>query len=67
MKVLAVETATSRQSIALLDDERVLAQEEQDAGGAHGTLLLPAIGRLLARVGLALTQLDGLKIGRAHV
>lgn len=60
MKVLAVETATSRQSIALLDDERVLAREEQEAGGAHGTLLLPAIGRLLATAGLALTQLDGL-------
>lgn len=60
MKVLAVETATSRQSIALLDDEKVLAQEEQDATGAHGALLLPTITRLLASAGLTLTQLDGL-------
>lgn len=60
MKVLAVETATSRQSVALLDSTTVLAQEEQEAGGAHGTLLLPTIGRLLAAAGLTLRQLDGL-------
>ncbi|MEK7726230.1 MAG: tRNA (adenosine(37)-N6)-threonylcarbamoyltransferase complex dimerization subunit type 1 TsaB [Nitrospirota bacterium] len=60
MKVLAVETATSWQSVALLDDDRVLAREDQEATGAHGTLLLPTIGRLLAKAGLTLTQLDGL-------
>ncbi|MBX9658464.1 MAG: tRNA (adenosine(37)-N6)-threonylcarbamoyltransferase complex dimerization subunit type 1 TsaB [Nitrospiraceae bacterium] len=60
MKVLAVETATSWQSVALLDDDRVLAQEDQEATGAHGTLLLPTITRLLAKSGLMLTQLDGL-------
>jgi tRNA threonylcarbamoyladenosine biosynthesis protein TsaB len=60
MKVLAVETATSWQSVALLDDDRVLAREDQEATGAHGTLLLPTITRLLAKAGLTLTQLDGL-------
>lgn len=60
MKVLAVETATSWQSVALLDGDRVLGLEEQEATGAHGTLLLPAITRLLAKAGLTLTQLDGL-------
>lgn len=60
MKVLAVETATSRQSVALLDDTGVLAQEDQEATGAHGTLLLPTIHRLLAKAGLTLAQLDGL-------
>jgi len=60
MKVLAVETATSRQSVALLDDAGVLVQEEQEATGAHGTLLLPTITRLLAKAGLTLKQLDGL-------
>ncbi len=60
MKVLAVETATSWQSVALLDGSTVLAREDQEATGAHGTLLLPAIDRLLAKAGLTLTQLDGL-------
>lgn len=60
MKVLAVETATSRQSVALLDDDRVLAREDQEATGAHGRLLLPTITKLLANAGLTLKQLDGL-------
>ncbi|TKB85509.1 MAG: tRNA (adenosine(37)-N6)-threonylcarbamoyltransferase complex dimerization subunit type 1 TsaB [Nitrospira sp.] len=60
MKVLAVETATSWQSVALLDDDRVLAQEDQEATGAHGALLLPTITRLLAKAGLTLKQLNGL-------
>ncbi|MCC6141449.1 MAG: tRNA (adenosine(37)-N6)-threonylcarbamoyltransferase complex dimerization subunit type 1 TsaB [Nitrospira sp.] len=60
MKVLAVETATSWQSVALLDGDRVLAREDRAATGAHGAFLLPAIGRLLADAGLTLKQLDGL-------
>lgn len=60
MKVLAVETATSWQSVALLDGGRVLAREDREATGAHGAFLLPAIGRLLADAGLTLKQLDGL-------
>ena len=60
MKVLAVETATSWQSVALLDESTVLGLESQEATGSHGTLLLPAIDRLLTNAGLTLTQLDGL-------
>jgi tRNA threonylcarbamoyladenosine biosynthesis protein TsaB len=59
MKILAVETATSWQSVAILEDDAVLAREDQDAGGAHGMLLLPTIDRLLAQTGLQLTGLDG--------
>lgn len=60
MKVLAIETATPWQSVAILDDDRVLARHEQDAGGAHGTLLLPAIQQVLTKAGLRLSDLDGL-------
>ena len=60
MKILAIETATAWQSVAILDDDRVLAQQNQDAGGAHGTLLLPAIDRLLVDARLRLNDLDGL-------
>jgi len=60
MKVLAVETATSWQSVALLDDDRVLAREDREAVGAHGRFLLPAITRLLADAGMTFKQLDGL-------
>lgn len=60
MKILALETATSWQSIALLDDGRVLAQSDQDATGSQATLLLPAIDQLLKKTGLRLSELDGL-------
>jgi tRNA threonylcarbamoyladenosine biosynthesis protein TsaB len=60
MKLLAVETATSWQSVAILEDGCVLARHDQEAGGAHGTALLPAIDRMLARAGLRLAELDGL-------
>ncbi|MFO0705552.1 MAG: tRNA (adenosine(37)-N6)-threonylcarbamoyltransferase complex dimerization subunit type 1 TsaB [Nitrospira sp.] len=60
MKVLAIETATAWQSVALLDGERVLGREDYDAANAHGTKLLPTIDRLLSGAGLSLSSLDGL-------
>lgn len=60
MKVLAVETATAWQSVAVVEDTAVLACVEQEAAGSHGLLLLPAIERVLAEAGLALGRLDGL-------
>jgi len=62
MKVLAVETATSWQSVAILDDSRVLARYDHDAAGSHAKLLLPTIDRLLRETGLTLKQLDGLAV-----
>ena len=62
MKVLAVETATAWQSVALLDGERVLARCDQDAAGSHARLLLPAIDRLFSDAGLTPTALDGLVV-----
>jgi len=62
MKVLAVETATSWQSVAILEDSLVLARHEQDAAGSHAKLLLPTIDRLFRETGLTLKQLDGLVV-----
>jgi tRNA threonylcarbamoyladenosine biosynthesis protein TsaB len=62
MKVLAVETATTWQSVALLNHERVLARCDQDAAGSHARLLLPAIDRLFSQTGLLPAQLDGLVV-----
>ena len=62
MKVLAVETATSWQSVAILDGSRVLARHDQDADGSHAKLLLPMIDRLFCETGLTLKQLDGLVV-----
>ena len=62
MKVLAVETATSWQSVAILDDSHVLARHDQDAAGSHAKLLLPTIDRLFRETGLSLKQMDGLAV-----
>jgi len=62
MKVLAVETATAWQSVALLDGERVLARRDQDAAGSHTKLLLPAIDRIFSESGLRPANLDGLAV-----
>jgi tRNA threonylcarbamoyladenosine biosynthesis protein TsaB len=62
MKVLAVETSTSWQSVAILDGGRVLARHDQDAAGSHAKLLLPTIDRLFRETGLTLKQLDGLVV-----
>jgi tRNA threonylcarbamoyladenosine biosynthesis protein TsaB len=62
MKVLAVETATSWQSVAILEGPRVLARHDQEAAGSHARLLLPTIDRLFRETGLTLKQLDGLVV-----
>lgn len=62
MKVLAVETATSWQSVAILDEHDVLAWHDHDAVGSHATSLLPTIDRLLSDTGLSLKSLDGLAV-----
>jgi hypothetical protein len=45
--LLAIDTATAWQSVALLQDEHVLALLEQDAEGSHARSLMGAIDRLL--------------------
>ena len=62
MKVLAVETATSWQSVAILDGPHVLARHDQEAAGSHAKLLLPTIDLLLRETGLTIKQLDGLAV-----
>lgn len=60
MKILAVETATTWQSVAILDESEVLVQHGQEAGGAHGASLLPTIDRLLMQARVQLRELSGL-------
>lgn len=62
MKILAVDTATDNQSVAILDGTAVLACSDESARGSHGKLLVPTIDRLLAACGLALADLEGLAV-----
>lgn len=59
MKVLAIETATSRQSAAIVEESRVLAHAAQDEPGSHTRWLIPTIDRLLESAQGTLDELDG--------
>jgi tRNA threonylcarbamoyladenosine biosynthesis protein TsaB len=63
MKVLAIDTATERCSVALLIDERIVERATQTQRG-HADLVLPMVEAVLAEGGLTLRQLDGLAYGR---
>ncbi|MGH8238184.1 MAG: tRNA (adenosine(37)-N6)-threonylcarbamoyltransferase complex dimerization subunit type 1 TsaB [Steroidobacteraceae bacterium] len=63
MKLLAIDTATERCSVALLIDERIVERAAQTQRG-HADLVLPMVEAVLAEGGLTLRQLDGLAYGR---
>jgi tRNA threonylcarbamoyladenosine biosynthesis protein TsaB len=63
MKLLAIDTATERCSVALIVDECVIERATQTPRG-HAELVLPMVEDVLAESGLSLRQLDGLAYGR---
>jgi tRNA threonylcarbamoyladenosine biosynthesis protein TsaB len=62
MKILAIETATADQSVAILDDERLLAVTAQSEPNSHAKWLVPAIDQVLRDCRLSLSDLDGLAL-----
>lgn len=63
MRILAIDTATERCSVALRWDDRVLEQSVEIAKG-HADLILPMVQAVLAESGSTLRQLDGIAYGR---
>ncbi|HEX2055161.1 MAG TPA: tRNA (adenosine(37)-N6)-threonylcarbamoyltransferase complex dimerization subunit type 1 TsaB [Nitrospiraceae bacterium] len=59
MKILAVDTATAYQSVAILDETTVLAQVNRDAQGSHARYLVLSVEEALRAAGLALGDIDG--------
>jgi tRNA threonylcarbamoyladenosine biosynthesis protein TsaB len=62
MRILAVETATAWQSVAIVEGDTVLARSDEDAAGSHARRLVPAIDRLLTSCGMTLTDMEGLAV-----
>ena len=61
MKLLAFDTSTEQLSIALQAGDSAPVREHAGAGGAQASAaLIPAIEALLAKAGLALSQLDAI-------
>jgi tRNA threonylcarbamoyladenosine biosynthesis protein TsaB len=79
MRVLALDTTTPAGSAALVEDDRILAEERGDGTRPHAERLPSELLRILARVGLPLSAVDlfavaagpgsftGLRIGIATV
>jgi tRNA threonylcarbamoyladenosine biosynthesis protein TsaB len=63
MKILAIDTATERCSVAL-DIDGTLVDRSTDTPRGHADLILPMVQSLLNDAGLALAQLDGIAYGR---
>ena len=63
MKLIAIDTATERCSVALLIDGRIVERAAETPRG-HADLVLPMVEAVLAEGGLTLRQLDGLAYGR---
>lgn len=62
MKVLGLDTSTLTSGIAVVDDDRVLAEARHDASGRTADLLI-AIDAACRRAGVAPTELDAVAIG----
>jgi tRNA threonylcarbamoyladenosine biosynthesis protein TsaB len=63
MKILAIDTATERCSVALLINGQII-QREQETPRGHADLLLPMVDEVLRESGSRLQDLDGLAYGR---
>ena len=62
MRVLGIETATSAQGVALMENERLLAEASYSAQGSRGGLLLPAVDDVLRKTGMAVQELDAVAV-----
>lgn len=62
MRLLALETATPAQGVALVEDDRLLAELSYEAKGNRGGLLLPTVDQVLQKAGLAARDLDAVAV-----
>ncbi len=63
MYVLAIETSTSRSSVAIVDQDRVLASASLGIPRRHGEFVAPAIGFCLTQAELSAERLTGIAVG----
>ena len=58
MKILALETSAVTASVAVTEDEKLLAQYFQNSGLTHSATLMPMVADLLKNTGLSLREMD---------
>lgn len=62
MKILAFESSAVSASVALVEDEKLIAQSFQNCGLTHSRTLLPMAESLLQNCGAALDDVDALAV-----
>ncbi len=63
MRIVGIESSSRRGSLALLEDERVIASVEHEQPNSHAERLLPMLEQLLAEAGWPKSSLDRLGVG----
>lgn len=58
MKILALESSAITASVAVTEDETLLAQSFQNSGLTHSATLMPMVADLLKNTGLTLDEMD---------
>lgn len=62
MQVLAIESATNVASLALVKEDRLIADNILNTGKTHSQRLMPMVAWLLEEAGLELKDLDGIVV-----
>ncbi len=63
MKVLAFDTSTKYLTIALLEDDKVVAEYHEEAGIQHSRILVSSIDDILKRAGWELKEIELICVG----
>ena len=58
MKILALETSAVTASVAVTEDEKLLAQSFQNSGLTHSATLMPMVADLLKNTGITMEDID---------
>ncbi len=62
MKVLSIDTSTNTGSVAIVDDNKLLAEVNYDSKSSHAEILLQKIESTLKKSGLKLDDMEGFAV-----
>lgn len=63
MRVLGIETSSRRGSVAIVENDRLIARSESEGSGTHGEHVLHLIDRITAEAGFAPSSIDRVAVG----
>ena len=64
MRILATDTATKSCSVAIVDDQAIMAESTSVSAQTHAVHLIEIVQKVLDMSGLTLSEIDGFAVGR---